>query len=147
MSRLPDFYSAVFAIIRDKNEKILFQKRQNTWFRDWAYQLPSGHLELRETIKQAYVRELKEELGIDVLEEDIEIIHIVHTDTADRVYFNIYANILRYSWDIKNNEISKCSEIQYFSFDEIISNPLCAYEWETLKMIREWYFFSEKKVS
>jgi len=30
MSRLPDFYSAVFAIIRDKNEKILFQKRQNT---------------------------------------------------------------------------------------------------------------------
>ena len=39
--REPSFYAAVFGIIRDSEGKILFQKRQNTGYRDGAYQLPS----------------------------------------------------------------------------------------------------------
>ncbi len=39
--RQPSFYSAVFAIIRDEHGGILFQRRQNTGFRDGMYQLPS----------------------------------------------------------------------------------------------------------
>jgi 8-oxo-dGTP pyrophosphatase MutT (NUDIX family) len=61
------------------------------------YQLPSGHLEGKETMKDCIIRELKEELNIDILEKDINILHITHCITPERVYFNIYAEVLKYS--------------------------------------------------
>lgn len=147
MSRLPEYYSAVFVIIKDPESRILFQKRKNTWFRDWEYQLPSWHVEFRETIAQATIRELNEELDINVLEKDIEVLHISHVDTPDRVYFNIYANVLRYSWEIKNKEPDKCSELTYFSLEDIGTDPLFSYEYETLCKINQWFYFSEKKIT
>jgi hypothetical protein len=43
------------------------------------------------------IRELKEELNIEVLEVDMNILHITHVVTQERVYFNIYIEILKYS--------------------------------------------------
>jgi hypothetical protein len=42
-------------------------------------------------------REIKEEVNIDVLEEDLEIVHIVHRVNSDRIYFDIYIEVLKYS--------------------------------------------------
>ena len=142
--RQPNFYSAVFAIIRNEKNEILFQKRQNTGFRDGQFQLPSWHVEGSETIKDSIIRELQEELWIGVLENDIEIAHIAHVVSSERVYFNIYANILKYVWDIVNLESEKCSEIGFYAFQEIENNPDFHYEIQTLKSIEMWYIFSEK---
>ena len=144
--RQPNFYSAVFAIIRNDKNEILFQKRQNTGFRDGQFQLPSGHVEWSESIKDSIIRELQEELWIGVLENDIEIAHIAHVISSERVYFNIYANILKYVWDIVNLESEKCSEIGFYTFQEIENNPDFQYEIETLKSIEMWYIFSEKMI-
>lgn len=142
--RQPNFYSAVFAIIKNEFWEILFQKRQNTWFRDWMYQLPCGHLEEKETMKWAIIRELKEEINIDVLEEDVNILHIAHTLSVWKTYFNIYVEVLRYSWILENLEPEKCCELVFKDFEEIKNDEKYEYEVETLNRIFAWEKFSEK---
>ncbi len=142
--RAPNFYSAVFAIIRDNTWAILFQKRSNTGFRDGLYQLPSGHMEDRETMKEAMIRELEEELNIRVEESDLTIAHISHTVAGDRVYFNIYMEVSHYTGEITNCETDKCSEVSFHSMEEIAGKPEFQYETETLEKIFQGEKFSEK---
>ncbi len=52
------------AIIKDKSGKILMLDRKNFPF-GWA--CPAGHVERVETIKQALVREIKEETNLDII--------------------------------------------------------------------------------
>jgi 8-oxo-dGTP pyrophosphatase MutT (NUDIX family) len=142
--REPNFYSAVFAIIRDNAWAILFQKRNNTGFRDGLYQLPSGHMEGKETMKEAMMRELAEELNIHAWEDDLTIAHISHTVAGDRVYFNIYMEVSHYTGEITNCETDKCSEISFHSMEEIAGKPEFQYETETLEKIFKGEKFSEK---
>jgi nucleoside triphosphatase len=53
----------VGALIVNKEGKILLTKSQK-WFD--KYTLPGGHIEVGETMKEAVVREAKEETGLDV---------------------------------------------------------------------------------
>lgn len=64
--RTPDCYSACYAIIENSKWEILFQKRANTGFRDGCFQMPAGHIEWEETMKECLIREMKEELNIDI---------------------------------------------------------------------------------
>lgn len=145
--RQANFYSAVFAIIKNDKWEILFQKRQNTGFRDWMYQLPSWHLEWKEIMKESLIRELKEELNIEVNDEDMNILHISHVICPDRVYFNIYIEIIKYTWELKNLEPEKCSEIVFKDFEKIKNDKKFLYEVETLEKIFTWICFSEKIVN
>lgn len=140
----PNFYSAVFAIIRNEKWEILFQKRQNTGFRDGMYQLPCGHVENKETLKYAMIRELEEELWIQTHEDDLKILHMAHTFSVWRDYFNIYIEISKYSWILKNLEPEKCSQIVFKKFEDIKNDERFQYEVETLEKIFTWEKFSQK---
>lgn len=146
--RQANFYSAVFAIIKNDKWEILFQKRKNTWYMDWFYQLPSWHLEWRETMKAWMIRELKEELGIDVLEKDLNILNISHrlSEQRERVYFNIYIEVLNYSWEITNNEPDKCEELRYISRKDFNDLWVVEYNLEILDIIKRGVYISEQKV-
>lgn len=145
--RKPEFYSAAFAIIKNEDGDILFQKRKNTGFRDWYYQLPSGHLEWEETMIDCIIRELKEEINIVVKPEDCEVVHISHVVRPwERTYFNIYIDVKAYSEKIINLEEEKCSEVNFFSIPHISNSELFAYDWESLEVINKWEKFSEKLI-
>lgn len=142
MSRKPEFYAAVFWIIKDENWNILFQKRQNTWFADWFYQLPSWHIEWEETYNEALIREMKEELWIDILEKNIKLVHISHRITKnDRVYFDIFFEITLYNWEITNTEPEKCSELKFLDYKN--ENLVINYNKLALENIEKWTAFSE----
>jgi len=53
----------VGALIVNKEGKILLTK-SHKWFD--KYTLPGGHIEVGETMKEAVIREVKEEVGLDV---------------------------------------------------------------------------------
>jgi hypothetical protein len=76
----------------------------------------------------------------------MNILHITHVVTQERVYFNIYIEILKYSWELKNLETEKCSEIVFKSINEIKNDEKYLYEVETLEKIFKWEKFSEKIV-
>lgn len=52
-------------------------KRVNTGSDDNRFELPGGHLEEGEDIFSSLIREAKEELLIDLKEEDIKIKHLL----------------------------------------------------------------------
>jgi len=61
----------------EKDGKVLLQKRKNTGWRDGWYGLVAGHVDEAEPYKLALCREIKEEAGVDVLEEDLEFSHFL----------------------------------------------------------------------
>lgn len=144
--RKPEFYSAVYWIIKNEKGEFLFQRRQNTWFRDWYFQLSSWHVEWEELMKDSLIREIKEEINIDIDEKDIELVHISHRITKNnRVYFDCYFDVKKYSWELKNNEIDKCSEIKFVDINNIVENEkhLFWYDLDVIKKIEKWEKFSE----
>lgn len=144
--RKPEFYAAAYAIIENEKWEFLFMRRQNTWFRDWAFQVPAGHLEGKESMKYWFIREMEEELGIKILEKDCEIKHVSHRISIDdRVYFDVYVKINKYSWEIKNTEPEKCSELKFIDIENISDNEkdLFWYDLEVIKKIQNWENFSE----
>ena len=74
--------SAVMLLLTRKNEneeEILFETRKNTGYCDGFYDLSaSGHVDANESMKHAMCREAKEELGIEINEDDLEFVCLIH---------------------------------------------------------------------
>lgn len=103
-------------LILYKNGKILLGKRKNTGYRDGDWNLPSGHIEAGELPKEAMIREAKEEIGINLLAEDIEFAHLSyrpkHDETGDRIDIFFFAE--NWEGEPTNSEPHKCSEIAWW---------------------------------
>ena len=65
------FLSAVYLIVRNNEGKILLQRRQGTNLWAGFLGLPAGHIDSGEDAYEALIRETKEELGINILCDDI----------------------------------------------------------------------------
>lgn len=145
--RTPDCYSACYAIIENSKWEILFQKRANTGFRDGCFQMPAGHIEWEETMKECLIREMKEELNIDILEINLEIEHISHRVCKwERTYFDVYLSVKKYTWIPKIAEPDKCSELKFIDINNIRRKELFWYDVDVIKMIEKWEKFSEIKL-
>lgn len=94
-------------------DKILFGRRQNTGFEDGAYHLPSGHLEARESVAHALIREAKEEIGVTIAPEAIEFAHVMHNSSSGgRVAF--FFTVHQWEGAPENREPHKCGELRWF---------------------------------
>ena len=116
------FKSVVCTDILLKKEKsgknyILLMKRQNTGYDDGKYELPGGHLEQGEDLYDALIREIKEELCIDVRREDISIIHLMHHYTGERLNFIFEVNGEKI--EPKIGEPEKCSELRWVDINKL----------------------------
>ena len=75
--------AAVLVLLARETEdgtEYLLQKRQNTGFADgmWDFSA-SGHVEKNEPMTATVCREVKEEINVDVLPEDVEFIGLLHS--------------------------------------------------------------------
>ena len=112
----------VVGIIIDNNRVFLLRHNKCKGL----FVFPSGKVEEGETEKEALIREMKEELNIDVLEcEELfcdvpqwydRIDGIMHTQE------DIFI-ITKYNGEIINNEPEKHLELIKISVDDIINNP------------------------
>lgn len=145
--RWPEFYSAVYLIIKNEKWEILFWRRKSD-FKDGYFQIiPAGHLEWEETVFDCSIREAKEEVWIDIQENDLKVIHISHRISEwERVYFDIYVEVTNYTWEIKRCEDDKCSEIKFVDIDNLGDDKFVGYDIEALKKVNSGEFFSEKSL-
>lgn len=140
----PNFYAAVYAIIRNEKGDILFSQRKNTGFMDSKYQLPAGHMDGNESMKTAMARELKEEINIDVQEKDMKVVHISHRiSLGGREYFDVYLEVLDYTGTPRINEPEKCSALDYFDIDSIDVVSFVLYNIDVLRMVDAGIPFSD----
>ena len=109
-------------LTRENNGKVevLLALRKNTGYGDGEYELPGGHVDAGEDLMHAMAREAKEELLINVKEEDLKIAHILHHYTGDRVNFILTTNV--YDGVPSIGEPEKCEKLEWFDIKELPSN-------------------------
>ena len=148
------WHRAVYAFIIDAKGNILLQKRSNNkklWPNMWDVTV-GGHVDAGEFGRQALIREVKEELGILINDDDIK--YLVGStsineqgDIINKHYNEFY--LITKNIDISDIKIQKeeVSEVRYFSKDELLKRISNNYEdltektgpWNFLTKILERY--------
>lgn len=113
---------AVFVVLLDKDGKVLMHRRKNTGYMDGRYDFASGHVEPNETLVSAAARELLEETGVRVEQNDLELFHIGQF-SVDKEYTNFFFRTRVWKGEPRICEIDKCDDMQFFATDNL---PLMA---------------------
>ncbi|MEM7333153.1 MAG: NUDIX domain-containing protein [Chloroflexota bacterium] len=116
--------TAVYLILTQQ-KKVLLLQRHNTGFEDGNYSLPAGHVEAGENILHALVRETKEEIGIDIAEEDIQFIHVMQRKSGNqKVYIDFFFSADTWVGTVQNCEPHKCSHLDWFDRENLPTNTI-----------------------
>ena len=119
------YHRAIRVVIVNSANEVLFQKRCNKkkMFPNlWSIYL-TGNVKAYEESIDAIIREVKEEIGIDTLSDELEYLYTIKEekkkkDYDERIFFDTY--LLRKDIDI--NEIKMNNEVigmQFLTLDEI----------------------------
>jgi len=128
-----------------KNDTILLSRRYNTGYEDGNYNLPAGHVERGETCTYALVREVKEEIGIVLMPQDVRVVHVMHRKSGNDALgerMDIFYVAKRWSGEIINEEPNKCDDISWFSLSNLPKN-LTPYIRQALEHMQKEVFYSE----
>lgn len=109
---------AVFVIVRNQNGHILLHKRARTGFMDGYYDLPSGHVEAGETLRQATAREAKEEVDVMVKVSDLALVHIGQNH-QERPYINFMFEARLWTGKPRICEPEKCDDLGFFPVESL----------------------------
>lgn len=138
-SVIPASYLVLF-----ENGKILLLRRFNTGYEDGKYSLVAGHVEPGESFSNCIIREAKEEAGITISEEDIEVIHVMYRniegETSQRI--EVFYTAKNWSGKVTNMEQNKCDDLSWFDLNNIPLNTI-GYIREALLNIGKGLSFSE----
>ena len=114
------FLSSIYLIIKNKEGKILLQRRQGTKLWPGFLALPAGHIDKGENAYEAAIREAKEELGIDITYNDIIDTFVVNRRNKSLPpYYDVYFEINNYQGVIRIMEPEKCSELVWCNISEL----------------------------
>lgn len=109
---------AVFMILRNDKGEVLLQQRAGTGYLDGYWDLPSGHVEHGEALRDTAVRELLEEVGVTAQPEDLELVHIDQY-FLDRDYVNFTFVVTSWKGVSTICEPNKCSGMDWFAPDAL----------------------------
>ena len=108
-------------ILNEDNNEVLLQKRCNTGYMDGMYAIVAGHLEDNESLLSGVIREVKEEINLDLLEEDVSFVCIIRSGNNPS-YINSYFKCSKYNGIVKNKEVDKCSSLKWFNINNLPDN-------------------------
>ncbi len=104
-----------------KEGKILLLRRFNTGYEDGNYSVIAGHLDGNEPAEKAMIRETKEEAGINISENNLKFVQVMHRKSEEeRIDFFFRAD--KWSGKILNKEPHKCDDLQWFDFNKLPHN-------------------------
>ncbi len=123
MSERFKLIGGVFCLII-KDNKVLMELRKNK-FDAGLYSLVGGCMEDGETVKQAAVREIEEEVGLEVHEDDIEVISVLHRitpkpDSWQSIEFVLLVNKFSGNPNLLENNV--CGDLKWFPLENLPQN-------------------------
>ena len=102
-------------LVRD--HKILLLRRFNTGYEDGKYSVIAGHLDGDEQVKTAGIREAREEVGIEIPSQDLQVVGVMHRKSSDE-RIDFFLATASWSGQIVNSEPDKCDELVWHDLDE-----------------------------
>ena len=119
---MENYYPISVHLILLNNSCILLQKRKDTGYADNLYGLPAGKINPNESATQAMIREAKEELGIHLKVEWLELGSIVHGRDDQREGVAFFFKASKYEGVIENKEPDKCACLKFFDLNSLPSD-------------------------
>jgi len=129
-------------IILEKDSQVLMLRRFNTGYHDGDYSLPAGHLEAGEFASLGTVREVAEEIGIILKQQDITIAHIMHRLCDDHERVDFFFKPTKWNGTPRNVEPHRCDDASWFPLDKLPAN-IVPYVKVALEKYRSGEFYSE----
>jgi ADP-ribose pyrophosphatase YjhB (NUDIX family) len=108
---------------------------------DGNYSLPAGHLEDNESITEALIREVKEEINIVLKPADTSLVHVMHRKEED-IRIDLFFTVSKYQGKPRNEEPDKCDDLSWFSLGKLPSNTL-PYINQAIKKYKQNIIYSE----
>ena len=106
----------VGGVLEKDGKYLLVQEAKEKCYKKWN--IPAGHLDFNESIKQGAIREIKEETGCDV-----ELNGILYI--GNRIFENDILVMIIFSTKIINEkikyDINEILDVKWFSYDEIMN--------------------------
>jgi len=135
------FISAVHLILI-KDGKILLLRRFNTGYEDGNYSVPAGHIKQGERARTAMVREAKEETGLDIDEDALKTIHVMHRMGNDQERIDFFMSAKEWKGEPCICEKDKSDELSWYGLNELPEN-IIPYVKSALEHIETNEFYSE----
>ena len=106
-----------------RENRILLLRRFNTGFRDGEYTVPAGHMDGGETVMQAAIREGKEEVGVDIAEQNMTFSTVMHRiEDEERVDF--FVQVHKWEGEPFNAEPDKCDDVRWVELNALPTNTV-----------------------
>lgn len=128
------------AIIFNNDNELLLMHRIGKVGKD-TWGLPGGKMEKNETFEECIIREVKEEINLDINKLGFaDLTNDIMTD-IEHHYVTLYFFVYDFSGELKNMELEKCSELKWFSLDKLPEKLFLPLE----NLIKKGYFVNLTK--
>ena len=121
-------YRAAVYLILEREGRFLLSCRLNTGYGDGKFNLPAGHADGHESMKQAAIREGLEELGIVIEENNLQLVHISHRNYGGSQehgeVFDFFFHTTSWRGEVHNMEPHKCSALKWCTLEELPPNTM-----------------------
>lgn len=125
-----------------RNDAILLLRRYNTGWEDGKYSVPAGHVDGKEKISDAMMREAKEEIGVTVKANDLQFVHVMYRKQANQERIDFFFTATQWQGEVKNNEPHKCDDLRWFTIGKLPQNTI-PYVRSAIEGYRNRIFFFE----
>lgn len=106
-------------LVHAVNGRQLLIRRAGTRYFPGYLSCVAGHVEKNETPAEALVREVREEVGLELDLSDLTFRNVVYRRLPDRTYVDFFFSVDQLLGVPAIREPDKISEIGYFSLDEV----------------------------
>jgi ADP-ribose pyrophosphatase YjhB (NUDIX family) len=111
---------SVKALILDsaRTKFLLVQEDNGKW------ELPGGGLDWGESPQDGVAREIREEIGVQINPNDMEVVHVMHRKASNDERIDFFMVASKYSGEITNMEPEKCDDLQFFPLNNLPVNVI-----------------------
>lgn len=129
---MADINFKVRLILYDRGNILLLRQKKSF---GGNYTLVGGGIELKEYALEALIRESKEEAGLVLKPEDLQLVHVLHKRTNSNGHrLTLYFKATKWAGKIITGEPNKFKGVDWFSLENLPSNLS-----ETVKHVLQEY--------
>jgi 8-oxo-dGTP diphosphatase len=108
------------------------------------YTLIGGTIENEEFAKDSLIRESKEEAGLKLEPEDLQLVHVLHKKSSSEQRLTLYFKATRWDGKLRAREQKKFEDVAWFPLSDLPSNLTNTIR-HVLREYRKGHMYSELK--